>query len=196
MKRTVDARGLGCPIPVIKTKKALEEIKNGNVLTIVDNEIAKENVSKLVKSLNFEYNISENKGEFYIDIIKGKTSDMIQTKEVNDRYDSVILCTSDVFGDGDRTLGDILIRGYFYTLTESDILPKVIIFLNSGAKLTTNGSKVIKDLRALEEKGVEILTCGTCLDFYNLKSDLEVGGVSNMYTISEYLNNTKKVIRL
>ncbi len=196
MKRTVDARGLGCPIPVIKTKKALEEIKNGSVLTIVDNEIAKENVSKLVKSLNFEYNISENKGEFYIDIIKGETDQVVRIDEIGDKYDSVILCTSDVFGDGDRTLGDVLIRGYFYTLTESDILPKIIIFLNSGAKLTTKGSKILKDLRMLEEQGVEILTCGTCLDFYDLKSDLEVGGVSNMYTISEYLNKTKKVIRL
>jgi selenium metabolism protein YedF len=195
MQTTVDARGLGCPTPVIKTKKALDAIKEGNVLTIVDNEIAKENVTKLVKSLNCECHVVEDKGEYYIDITKGEGTDHVPQSNDN-LFDSAILVASDKFGEGDPDLGDILIKGYFYTLSELDVVPKVIIFLNSGVKLTAEDSKVLKDLKILERKGVEIISCGTCLDFYDLASKLSVGGVSNMYTIVNHLNNCKKVIKL
>lgn len=193
MQTTIDARGLSCPVPVIKTKKALED--NGNVLTIVDNEVAKENVTKLVKSMNYSFNVIEDNGEFYIDINKGVEVETI-VKEVESMFDSAVLVGSDKFGEGDPDLGDILVKGYFYTLSEMDTVPKVIIFLNSGAYLTCEDSKVLKDLKVLEAKGVELLTCGTCLDFYKITSKLAVGGVSNMYTIAEHLNNVKKVIRL
>lgn len=195
MQTTVDARGLGCPVPVIKTKKALDSISTGNVLTIVDNETARENVTKLVKSMHFEYHVVEDNGEYYIDITKGEGVETT-VKDTGNFFDSVVLCGSDKFGDGDPDLGDILIKGYFYTLSELDVVPKAIVFLNSGVKLTTEGSKVLKDLKILETKGVEILSCGTCLDFYDLTSSLQVGGVSNMYTIVEHLNNSKKVIKL
>lgn len=193
MQTTIDARGLSCPVPVIKTKKALEN--NSNVLTIVDNEVAKENVTKLVRSMNYSFNVVEDNGEFYIDINKGTDVETV-VKEVESVFDSAVLVGSDQFGEGDKDLGDILIKGYFYTLSEMDTVPKVIIFLNSGAYLTCEGSKVLKDLKVLESKGVEILTCGTCLDFYKITSQLAVGGVSNMYTIAEHLNNVKKVIKL
>lgn len=195
MQTTVDARGLGCPIPVIKTKKALDAIAAGNVLTIVDNSIAKENVTKLAKSLHCECHVVEDDGEFYIDITKNTDSEVV-VESRGDFFDSVVLCGSDKFGEGDDDLGDILIKGYFYTLSELDVVPKAIIFLNSGVKLTSESSKVLKDLKALESKGVEIISCGTCLDFYDLTSKLAVGGVSNMYTIVEHLNNSMKVIKL
>lgn len=195
MQTTVDARGLGCPVPVIKTKKALEAIDKGNVLTIVDNATAKENVTKLVKSMNYEFHVVEDDGEFYIDITKGEGVETT-VKDTGNFFDSVVLCGSDKFGDGNPDLGEILIKGYFYTLSELDVVPKAIIFLNSGVKLTTGDSKVVKDLQILEQKGVEIISCGTCLDFYDLTSSLAVGGISNMYTIVEHLNNSKKVIKL
>lgn len=195
MQTTVDARGLGCPTPVIKTKKALDAISEGNVLTIVDNTIAKENVTKLVKSMHYQCHVVEDQGEFYIDITKKAEAD-IHIQEIESLFDSAILVGSDKFGDGAPDLGDILIKGYFYTLSEMDTVPKVIIFLNSGVKLTVLGSKVLKDLKILESKGVEIISCGTCLDFYGLTSQLEVGGISNMYTIVEHMNNCKKVIKL
>lgn len=195
MQTTVDARGLGCPVPVIKTKKALDNISSGNVLTIVDNEVAKENVTKLVKSLNLECHVVEDGGEYYIDINKNAEAE-VTVQSTDDLFDSVVLVASDKFGDGDPDLGDILIKGYFYTLSEMDIVPKTMVFLNSGVKLCVTGSKVLKDLKALESKGVEVISCGTCLDFYGLTSDLSVGGISNMYTIAEHLNQAKKVIRL
>ncbi len=198
MQTTVDARGLDCPTPVIKTKNALAAINNGSILTIVDNEIAKENVAKLAKNMHFECNIIEENGEYFIDIIKNIKKAAMDTipKEKISMYDSVILVASDKFGEGDLDLGEILIKGYFYALSEMDIYPKAIIFLNSGVKLTSDNSKVVKDLRLMESKGVEILSCGTCLDFYELKDKLNVGGVSNMYSIVELMNNCKKVIKL
>lgn len=195
MQTTIDARGLGCPTPVIKTKKALDAIASGNVLTIVDNDIAKDNITKLVKSLHCDFHVIEDQGEFYIDITK-KTEADIQIKDTDSLFDSAILVGSNRLGEGDADLGDILIKGYFYTLSEMDTCPKVIIFLNSGVKLTVTDSKVLKDLKMLESKGVEVISCGTCLDFYGLTSRLEVGGISNMYTIVEHLNNCKKVIRI
>ena len=195
MQTTVDARGLGCPVPVIKTKKALEAIEVGNVLTIVDNEIAKDNVTKLVKSLKYSCHVVQDGGEYYIDITK-ETNQELTTQDTGNFFDSVVLVTSKGFGSGDDDLGDILIKGYFYTLSEGDTFPKAIIFLNGGVHLTVEGSPVLKDLKNLEAKGVEILSCGTCLDFYGLSSNLAVGGVSNMYTIVEHMNASKKVVRL
>lgn len=198
MQITVDARGLNCPIPLIKTKKALEKVAKGNVLTIVDNNIAKENITKLIKSMNYDYNVVEENGEFYIDINKDFENIDMETivDEITSAYDSVVLVSSNKFGEGDSDLGDILIKGYFYALSEMDTFPKSIIFLNSGVLLTADDSKILKDLKVMESKGVEILSCGTCVDFYGLKNKLAVGGLSNMYTIVELMNNCKKLIKL
>jgi selenium metabolism protein YedF len=195
MQTTVDARGLGCPVPVIKTKKALEAIEIGNVLTIVDNEIAKDNVTKLVKSLNYMCHVVQDGGEYYIDITKDTNKDLA-SQNTGNFFDSVILVTSKGFGSGNDDLGDILMKGYFYTLSEGDTFPKAIIFLNGGVHLTVEGSSILKDLKNLETKGVEILSCGTCLDFYGCSSNLAVGGISNMYTIVEHMNASRKIVRL
>lgn len=198
MQTTVDARGMDCPIPVIKTKNALETILKGNVLTIVDNEIAKENIMKLAKGLNCNYKVVETEGEFFIDITKeiNQTDVDIISNEIPSMFDTVVVVGSNRFGEGEHELGDILIRGYFYALSEMKTLPKAIIFLNSGVYLTAEDSKVIKNLRIMESSGVEIISCGTCLDYYNLKNKIGVGGSSNMYTIVELMNNCSKVIKL
>lgn len=190
----VDARGLDCPMPVIKTKKALQESEQ--VVAIVDNETAKENVSKLAKSMNCNINIRESEGDFYIDIFKGEKTSEEQLSEKPSIQDMVIFVGSDKMGLGSDELGEVLIKGYFYALTECEPYPKSILFVNSGVNLTIEGSAVLENLRKLESMGVEILSCGTCLDYYNIKDKLAVGGVSNMYTIVETMNNAKKVIRM
>lgn len=194
MKVEVDARGLECPKPVIQTKKALENLKEGSILTVVDNAIAKENVSKLAKSMNLHYNVSEKNGNFYIDIFKGEEmGPELLGDEKPVLNDLVIVVGKDTLGEGSDELGEVLIRGYFYTLTEIEPYPKSIIFLNSGVNLTIEDSPVLDHLRTLESKGVEILSCGTCLDYFNVKDKLSVGGVSNMYVIVEAMNKAKKI---
>lgn len=190
--KEIDARGLACPQPVIMTKKALEEIEEGEVIAIVDNITAKENVSRLANNLNYEYELSEDQGCHYIKIKKTAATGKPQEKE-----DSiVIVITSDKLGQGAEELGKVLMKSYTYALTETSPLPKAVLFLNSGVKLTSEGSEVLENIKKLEEAGVEIVSCGTCLDYYQLKEKLEAGIVGNMYSIIEKMNQAGKVINI
>lgn len=198
MEVKIDARGLACPKPVIETKKALEGINEGNIITIVDNNAAKENVSRLAKSLKLHYCVSEVDGNFEISIFKGayaqSSEETVQKRP--DLANLVIFVGKDTLGEGSRELGEILIKSYFYSLTESEPYPKAIIFVNSGVKLTTLQPQVIDHLKKLTEFGTEVHSCGTCLDYYGVKEMLQVGVVSNMYTIVELLNEANNTITL
>jgi selenium metabolism protein YedF len=197
-KLEIDARGLSCPKPVIQTKKAMENLESGMVTTIVDNETARENVTKYAKSQNYHYEVRQVDGYYYIDIYK---SEILFESEVLPMTkprlsEVVILVGKNTLGDGDETLGEVLTKGYFYTLTELEPFPKAILFLNSGVRLTVEDSPVLEHLRTLEVNGVEILSCGTCLDYFALKDKLAVGGVGNMYAIVEIMNKAKNTIRI
>lgn len=193
----VDARGLDCPKPVIQTKKAIENENVDNVLTIVDNKTAKENVSKLAENLNCKFTVEEIGSDFYIDIFK---LDILTKEAMPEKkpsiHETVIVVGKDKLGEGNDELGHVLMKGYFYTLTEVQPYPKAILFLNGGVNLTIESSPVLEHLRILESIGVEILSCGTCLDYYMAKDKLAVGGVSNMFTIVEHMNKAKNTIRI
>lgn len=188
----LDCRGEACPKPVIKTKKELDKLESGQVVTRVDNEVAVQNLSKLAKSSGFESE-SETLGEkdFTVTILKGEGSGKAE-EALEDFDDLTVAFASDKMGEGSDELGHILTKSLMYTITETEPLPKTIIFYNSGVKLTCEGSPVLEDLKAMAERGVEIISCGTCLDFYNIKEDLRVGEISNMYTIFEAMKNPAK----
>lgn len=195
MKKEVDARGQACPRPVIMTKKALDEISEGIVTTIVDNEVAKENVSKLAKSSGYEYSVDKNgENEYYIHINKGQVNEEANVCVPDTFKDMTIAFSSDTMGGGSEELGKILIKSFIYTLTESTPYPSTLVFYNGGVHLTCEGSPVLEDLKKLEEEGIEILSCGTCLDFYEIKDKLSVGSVTNMYSILEKLKNPTKTV--
>ena len=165
----IDARGLDCPKPVINTKKELDKIESGIVTIKVDNYIAKENILKLAKSLNCEVKITKDEKDLIeIEIKKGE-SDIIEKKQDSALEDRCIFISSDKMGTGNDELGEVLIKGYIYTLTEAKPYPKYMVFVNSGVKLTTENEAPIENLKILEKAGVEILSCGTCLDYYNIK---------------------------
>lgn len=192
--KVIDCRGMKCPKPVIMTKKEIENMDEGILEVIVDNDAAKENVSKYAKSIGLDSSIEEKDGFFSIKINK-ESSSYCKGIDFNDNQ-PVIIITSDKFGTGDDKLGAALMKSYIYALTESDVKPKSLLFLNSGVKLTTEGSDVIDSLKSLEGAGVEIMSCGTCLDFYNLKEKLEAGTVTNMYTIVEKMNGSSNTIKI
>ncbi len=200
MNKQIDARGLNCPLPVIHTKKALESIDKGIITAIVDNEVAKENVSKLANSLALQVDIKESQGDYYINIYKDHSISGVEAMDIqcddSPKKDLVIVITNEVFGEGAKELGKVLMKGYIYTLTESQPYPKAVIFINSGVNLAVEGSDVIENLRTLESSGVEVLSCGTCLDYYKVKDKLLVGGVTNMYTIVEKMNRAKNTIKI
>jgi len=195
MKKTIDCKGLACPKPVIMTKKELEAITEGEIEVIVDNEAARENVSKLLKSQGLEPKVEEKEGFFYISAEK-KAGCGCKVMNAQEETRPVILVASEFLGVGDDKLGAMLMKSYMYALTESDVKPKTMLFINGGVKLTTEGSDVLESLKTLEGQGVEIMSCGTCLDFYGLKEKLAVGQVTNMYTIVEKTSSSSNTIRI
>ena len=189
MENLVDARGMSCPKPVICTKKALEEIKSGVLTTIVDNDIAKDNVIRLANSFDYPVEVEKKEENYYIRIKKENT----MLEEIDVGRNIAVLVTSQYMGKGNDELGRVLAKSFFFTLTETYPLPKTIMFINSGIILTCEGSHVLEEIMELEKSGVEILSCGTCLDYYQLKDKLCVGSISNMYTIVEKMYNNKLI---
>lgn len=191
--KIIDCSGLACPKPVIMTKKEIESIDSGEFEIIVDNEAARDNVSKFVKNEGHKCAVVEKDGKFSIIVKKEECACKVI---LDDKESIVILIGSDKFGQGDDKLGSALMKSYLYALTESTKKPNTILFANSGVKLTTQGSEVVESLKALEENGVELLSCGTCLDFYGLKEKLVIGSITNMYTIVDKMNNATNTIKL
>lgn len=196
---TVNAMGDNCPIPVIKTKKAMQELTGPETIEVlVDNEIAVQNVTKMASSAGGQ--VSSEKvedGQFRI-IIQVDGAPKKEAEEVScmpdARENTVVVVSSDRMGSGNDELGKVLIKGFIFAVTQLDTLPKTMLFYNGGATLTTEGSDSLEDLKSLEAQGVEIMTCGTCLDYYGLKDKLAVGSVTNMYSIVETMANASKII--
>jgi selenium metabolism protein YedF len=193
MSTTIDARGLACPHPVVLTKKALEEADE--VTTIVDNETAKENISRLAASQGCQVSIEEKEEGIYLQLTK-KATGTEESPVTPVSGATLLLIASDTLGRGEEELGDILMRSFIHTLSEVTPKPNRIIFINSGVKLVAKGSEVIDDLHALKDQGIEILACGTCLGYYNLKEAVEVGQISNMYDITSALLQAGKIIAI
>ncbi|MDY6863067.1 MAG: sulfurtransferase-like selenium metabolism protein YedF [Thermodesulfobacteriota bacterium] len=195
MDREIDARGLSCPQPVINTKKALEDFVEGIIRVIVDNPIARDNVKRFAESQECKVEIEEKGEEYYIEIVKGRPSQMEKKPEVVTGKE-VILIGTNFLGRGDQKLGEMLMGGFLNTLLDSDPKPEKLIFVNYGVMLTTEGSEVIETLALLEERGVKILSCGTCLDYFKLNEKLKVGRTTNMYEIVSSFSGSGKVITL
>ena len=201
----VNAMGDTCPIPVVKTKKAISAMKASDTLvTLVDNEIAVQNLTKLGKSLGYPV-VSEKLGEKEYKVqmevtIEGEepaeeASEEALTCIPDSRRNTVVVISSSRMGEGNDELGAVLMKGVLYALTQLDELPETILFYNGGATLTCEGSASLEDLKSLEAQGVEILTCGTCLNYYEMSDKLRVGEVTNMYTIAEKMTGAGKLVK-
>ncbi len=187
----VNAIGEVCPKPVIMTKKALKEIESGVVEVSVDNETSKENVQKMAKEMGHKFETKEENGVFIITITKTGETEKSAEKEEN----IVVSIGSDKMGEGEDELGKILIKGFIYALTEAETLPKTVLLYNKGVLLASTFEDTVKDLKVLEARGVEILSCGTCANFYHVQDQIKVGTLTNMYTILERQMKAAKVIK-
>ncbi len=205
MTKKVDARGDACPIPVVKAKHAIEELSGaGCVEVLVDNEIAVQNLTKMAEQKGYQSSAKKISDQEYQVIFTigekdSSSGDGENNKEdvcaVDSRTDTVVVISSDKMGDGSEELGKTLLKAFVFALTQQDSLPKTMLFYNGGAHLTCEGSPMLEDLNTLEAQGVEILTCGTCLNFYGLTEKLSVGGVTNMYVIAEKMLGAGNVVK-
>ena len=198
MNIELDARGELCPKPVIMTKKELDKLENGILTTIVDNEVAKDNVSKLAISYGYSFTVDQTKdNEYYIHIVKGEESGEQTQVCIPDTFkDLTIAIASDKLGVGEEQLGNILMKSFIYTVKETTPWPATIVLFNSGVNIVCEGSELLDDLQAMSDEGVEILVCGTCLDYYNIKDKIKVGEIANMYSIYEKMRNSNNTINI
>lgn len=199
---TVNAIGDACPVPVVKTRKAMETIKGAEVVeTLVDNEIAVENLKKMAGQMGYQVKdqkLEEGKYSVQIMVTEAEKTEKIQADICDCRptaaSDKVVVIRSNVMGEGDPELGKVLIKGFIYALSQQKELPKTILFYNGGVYLTCEGSASLDDLKELEHRGVKILTCGTCLNFYGLSEKLKVGEVTNMYEIAATMSKASLIV--
>lgn len=211
---TVNAMGDACPIPVVKTKHAISELKGeGCVEIFVDNEIAVQNLTKMANQKQYgvkSEKLEEGKYRVVMTVGEGseaKTEESVQGRTEGNAAEAPVVCTPDsrrdtlvvissrYMGTGDEELGKILIKGFIYALTQQDELPGAMLFYNSGAYLTCEESPALEDLKSLEAQGVEIMTCGTCMNHYGLQESLKVGSVTNMFSIVEKMTQAGHIVK-
>ncbi len=200
---TIDARGLNCPQPVLLTKKTLENSDSDVFLVLVDNFVSMENVCRFLKSQGLEPKVlGEKDGQYEIQAHRSalqNARDMsaagpVTVSESSEESGLVIFVGSCFMGAGDNDLGVKLMRGFLRTLIDMSFTPWRMIFINSGVKLTSIDDEATEALGMLSEKGVEILSCGTCLQHYKVEDKLAVGRSTTMYEVIETLAKATKVI--
>jgi selenium metabolism protein YedF len=200
----IDARGLPCPQPVIKTKEAVEKSEGSSLLVLVSTEESRDNVIRFLKHAGAEIDSVEGKGgEFHIltkEITGGRKAELRPEDYICSTQPAgtgtTIFINKDRIGHGSDELGNNLIKAFVATIKDLSVQPKTICFMNNGVKLTIKGSETLPYLKELEEKGIELLVCGTCLNYFNLKEQLGAGRISNMYDISEAMLKSSKVITI
>ena len=200
----INAMGDTCPIPVVKTKNAIKDMEGaGQVEILVDNEIAVQNLTKMAVQKNYgviSEKLEEQKYRVVMTIGDAEDSEEIETPQGESclpdaRKNMVVVISSDTMGNGDDELGRILMKGFIFALTQQDELPSTVLLYNGGAKLSCEDAPTLEDLKSLEAQGVEIMTCGTCLNHYGLTEKLQVGSVTNMYAIVEKMTQSSLLIR-
>jgi selenium metabolism protein YedF len=191
--KTIDCRNQACPAPVVNVKRALAELNE--IRVIVDDGAPRENVTRF--SRNRGYLVTEQPdGTSWVLTISGNPDKTGPASLPSPDGDRILLITSDRLGDGPEELGRLLMKNFIHTLLETSAMPARMLFLNTGVFLTCEGSDVREALDKLHGMGVEIFSCGVCLEFFKLKDKLRAGATTNMLTTVESLMTAGQVIKL
>ena len=190
--KDLDVRGLSCPAPVVSVKRALET-GEGELRVLLDDGAPRENVRRFAEGRGYAVQEERLEGGFALTL---SGTGRPEPKSAPAAGRAVMLIGSDRMGDGPEELGRLLMRNFIMTLLELSELPDRMLFINTGVLLTAAGSEVIEALEALGNRGVEVLSCGVCLDFFQKKESLAAGGVTNMFTIAESLQGARSVVRI
>ncbi|NOY64090.1 MAG: sulfurtransferase-like selenium metabolism protein YedF [Nitrospirae bacterium] len=190
----IDARGLGCPKPVLLADEALKEIEEGSVEVLVDNEASVKNLQRFARKNGYYSEVQENSDHWQVKIIKGYSCELPEDKEERKGDKKILMIIgTDTMGK-EEDLGRILMKGFLETIKVSKEIPHTMFFLNAGVKLTTENEETIPVLKELEALGVEIFSCGTCLKYYNLEGELKVGFRGSTNQIVDGIMDFDKVV--
>ncbi|MBA4349181.1 MAG: sulfurtransferase-like selenium metabolism protein YedF [Thermodesulfovibrio sp.] len=196
----IDARGIGCPKPVIMAEEALSQIAEGAIEILVDNEASVGNLTRFATKNGFHSETSKENSCWRLKIVKGyacKTGVLesgVQSSETKEKIKDILLIVgTDIMGK-EEELGKILIKAFFETMKVTKEVPHTIFFLNAGVKLTTINEDIIAILKDIETMGVEIFSCGTCLKHFNFESELKVGYRGTTNHIVEGIKDFKKTV--
>ncbi len=199
LKQVIDARGLNCPTPLILTKKELLKIKEGEqIRVIVDNAAARNNIERFVSDNHASAECRVENGVFTLTITRIKGRKKVISREQDEyklfppRGKHIFVFKNDRIADDE--LGDMLIKGFFETMKELDLLPDKIIFYHKAINLVLEGSPCLENIRHLESLGVEMLVCGNCIEYYKVKEKIGAGTISNAYEILTALSNAHHII--
>lgn len=199
--KTLDCRDMPCPRPVLETRKQLQSQPNDSVTVLVSNDIAQANVTRLATKEGFQVEASVSEQQINLTISPGKktvttSAPTHTTKQSADNNGATIVyISSNCMGSGSDELGEVLMRNFIFTLAETDDRPATILFVNSGVKLTCAGSVVLEPLQQLADTGVNICSCGLCLEFFELQDKLHIGQISNMLETVEAMQQAGRIIQ-
>ena len=193
--KSIDCRGQQCPQPVIQTRK-LMLAEPGRVLQVlVDDQVCRDNVARLATTMGYGIDVEETDQMIRLELRPGDKQDKSPAAKAAGGP-RVLFIGSEQMGSGDPELGRILMKNFIFTLTEADVAPDAIYCVNSGVKLTIKGSEVLEPLEELADRGVDIASCGLCLEYFDAKDSLAVGRVSNMLELVNALEGAGNIIRL
>jgi selenium metabolism protein YedF len=200
MSNELDCRGLACPAPVLHTKQKIEKENLSEIRVIVDNQAAKENVSRFLGTQKFEVAVEQRGPDYYVSGKRG-TGATVSEPPAAPRPDTekrkiMVMIATDRMGYGDDTLGKLLLINFIKTLAEMGDELWRLVFVNNGVRLTIDGSEVLDVLKGYENEGLTILVCGTCLNHFNLLEKKEVGVTTNMLDIVTAMQLADKVINM
>ncbi len=190
---SIDARGLGCPKPVTMAEEVLNTIEEGTVEILVDNDASVKNLQRFANKNGMDSEVIPEDNYWRIKITKGYICSPIEDTEKDKKRETLIIIGTDTLGK-EEEIGRILMKGFLETLKVTKELPEMIFFLNAGVKLTTINEETVALLKEIEGMGVEIYSCGTCLKYYNLESELKVGYRGTTNHIVEGIKDFKKVV--
>jgi selenium metabolism protein YedF len=197
----IDCSGLACPRPVLEARKRLQETSSPFTV-LVDNPTARDNVSRFARSSGCGVEVNDESGKYLLTVTPPESpagSELpggARAAPVSINRKRVMVISADEIGRGERELGLTLMKMFLYTATQSDTPPSTMIFMNSGVRLVTENEETSAHVAGLEKAGVEVMVCGTCLDYYGLKDELRAGRVSNMYEIQSAMLGADLLVSL
>jgi len=191
----LDCRDLKCPHPVVEARKQLLEAPGLPLQVLVGDDVARENVTRMAASMGYTARDETVEGGFSLTLEAGSDVPAEPVATAPAQGKTIVYIGSDQMGQGSEELGQVLMKNYLFTLTELTVQPDQMFLVNSGVKLACQGSDVLEALDKLACNGVDIASCGLCLDYFETKEDLQVGRTTNMLEIAEAQQQAGKIIR-